>query len=81
MIPTAIPWFMPAPWTCDARGKAPEKTVGHLVGQVTQVVAVTHGQETLDVATYRFFSSSIAPTGGPAHTNHLSLNYGNSRKL
>ena len=25
------------------------------LGQVTQVVEVTHGQETLDVATYRFF--------------------------
>ena len=70
---------MPAPWTCDARGKAPEKTVGQ--GQVTQVVGVTHGQETLEVATYHFFFTSVAPTGGPAHTKHLILNYGNSRKL
>ena len=41
---------MPAPWACDARGKAPEKTVGQ--GQVTQVVGMTHGQEALDVATF-----------------------------
>ena len=77
MIPTAIPWYMPAPWTSDARGKAPEKTVGHL-GQVTQVVAVTHGQETLDVATF-LFSLLLQLVDHTPH--HLNLNYGNSRKL
>ena len=73
---------MPAPGTCDARGKAaPGKTVGQAGRQVRQVVGVSHGQKTPELATYHFFFPSVAPNGGPANTNHLILNYGNSRKL
>ena len=34
------------------RGRRQKRLLG--LGQVTQVVAVTHGQETLDVATFLF---------------------------
>ena len=45
--------------------------------QVTQVVWVSHVQETLDnMVGFNFFSCQV-----DRHTNHLSLNYGNSRKL